>query len=84
MEVFLVRVSAFEVWERKVKLMFCAVLTNIRKSTALFKGSQALPVCLSDKNSIKMKTVWSNGGMILTGETEVMGEKHYIAWVVGE
>ena len=26
--------------------------------------------------------VWSNGGMILTGETEVMGEKRYTAWVV--
>ena len=25
---------------------------------------------------------WSNGGMVLTGETEVMGEKHYTAWVV--
>jgi hypothetical protein len=26
--------------------------------------------------------VWSNGGMILTGETEVLGEKHYTVWVV--
>jgi len=26
--------------------------------------------------------VWSNGGMVLTGETEVLGEKPYIAWVV--
>ena len=26
--------------------------------------------------------VWSNGGMILTGKTEVLGEKHYTAWVV--
>jgi len=26
--------------------------------------------------------VWSNGGVILTGETEVLGEKHYTAWVV--
>ena len=26
--------------------------------------------------------VWSNGGMILTGETEVLGEKHYTLWVV--
>ena len=26
--------------------------------------------------------VWSNGGMILTEETEVLGEKHYTAWVV--
>jgi len=26
--------------------------------------------------------VWSIGGMVLTGETEVLGEKHYRAWVV--
>jgi len=26
--------------------------------------------------------VWSDGGMVLTGETEVLGEKHYRAWVV--
>jgi len=26
--------------------------------------------------------VWSNGGMVLTEETEVLGEKHYTAWVV--
>jgi len=28
--------------------------------------------------------LWSIGGMILTGETEVMGEKHYTALVVDE
>jgi len=28
--------------------------------------------------------VWSFGGMVLTGETEVLGEKYYIAWVVVE
>ena len=28
--------------------------------------------------------VWSIGGMVLTGDTEILGEKHYIAWVVGE
>ena len=27
---------------------------------------------------------WSIGGMILTGETEVLREKHYTAWVVDE
>jgi hypothetical protein len=26
--------------------------------------------------------VWSIGGMILTGKTEVLGEKHYTALVV--
>ena len=28
--------------------------------------------------------VWNIGGMVLTGETVVLGEKHYIVWVVGE
>jgi len=28
--------------------------------------------------------VWSIGGMILTGETQVLGEKHYISLVVDE
>jgi hypothetical protein len=28
--------------------------------------------------------VWSIGGMVLKGKTEVLGEKHYIVWVVGE
>jgi len=26
--------------------------------------------------------VWSNGGMILTGETEVLGERYSTAWVL--
>jgi hypothetical protein len=26
--------------------------------------------------------VWSKDGMVLTGETEVLGEKYYIVWVV--
>ena len=30
------------------------------------------------------KWVWSIGGMILTGETEVLGEKHYTALVADE
>ena len=28
--------------------------------------------------------VWSIGGIILTGKTEVQGEKHYAAWLVDE
>jgi hypothetical protein len=28
--------------------------------------------------------VWSIGGMVLTGETEVLGEKHYTASVLDE
>jgi hypothetical protein len=34
--------------------------------------------------SVKNKLVWSIGGMILTGETEVLVEKHYTASVVDE
>jgi len=26
--------------------------------------------------------VWNYGGMILTVETEVLGEKHYTAWMI--
>ena len=26
--------------------------------------------------------VWSNGGLVLTGETEVLGEQHFTVWVV--
>ena len=32
---------------------------------------------------VQQKWVWSNGGIILTGETEVLGEKYYTASVVG-
>ena len=28
------------------------------------------------------RLVWSDGGKIETGETEVLGEKHYTVWVV--
>jgi hypothetical protein len=28
--------------------------------------------------------VWSNGRMILTEKTELLGEKHYTLWVVDE
>jgi hypothetical protein len=31
-----------------------------------------------------LEWVWSIGGMIRTGETEVLGEKHYTVWVVDE
>jgi len=31
-----------------------------------------------------IKCAWSIGGMILRGETEVLGEKHYTVWVVDE
>jgi len=26
--------------------------------------------------------IWNNGGLILIGKTEVIGEKHYTVWVV--
>ena len=33
------------------------------------------PACPSAKSNMQMKIVWSIGGMILTGETEVLGEQ---------
>jgi hypothetical protein len=37
----------------------------------------------NNSGALRLRGVWSNGGMVLTGETEVLGEKHYTAWVVG-
>jgi hypothetical protein len=53
------------------------------KVSLFFESSQASPACPSDESSITVnERVWSIGGMILTGETEVLGEKHYTALVV--
>ena len=39
---------------------------------------------ISEREILRQKVhrLQSNGGMILTGETEVQGEKYYTAWVV--
>ena len=42
------------------------------------------PLVLQVRVVLRCKWLWSVGGMVLTGETEVLGGKHYIAWVVGE
>jgi hypothetical protein len=49
-------------------------LHDMRKGTALFDGSQASPACPSDKILLRCRWVFSIGGVILTGETEVLGE----------
>jgi hypothetical protein len=41
--------------EPYVKILFRPMLPDIRKTTALFACPQALPVCPSDKSSIKIK-----------------------------
>jgi len=28
--------------------------------------------------------VWSVGGLVLTGKTEVLGDKYYAAWLAGD
>ena len=43
------------------------MLPDIRKSIAFFESSQFSPARPSDKSTIKMKLINSNGGMILTG-----------------
>jgi hypothetical protein len=48
---------------------------DIRNGVALFEGSQASPVCPSDKNIIEIKVVWRIVGMILSGEKRCAGGK---------
>jgi hypothetical protein len=45
------------------------------KNIALLESSQTSLVCPSGKSNIKWQWVWSTGGMILTGETEVLQQK---------
>lgn len=44
----------------------------------LLAGAQVSPVCLSGKRC-RRRNVKSVNGMIVTGETEILGEKHYTA-----
>ena len=55
-----------------------------RKSITSLERSKASFAFPSDEILLRCRSVWSIGGMILTGETEVLGEKHYIVWMVGE
>ena len=50
-------------------MFFCPVFLDIPQNITLFKVSQSSPACPSDKISIKMKTIWSVGGMVLTGKS---------------
>lgn len=38
-----------------VKVLFCAILSDIQKNFALFEGSQASPTCPSDKSGIEIE-----------------------------
>ena len=59
--------------KRKLDEEFCSVLPYIRKSITVFEGSRAAPACPSQV--LKWRWVWSNGGMILTGENWSTGRK---------
>jgi len=58
--------------------------TNIGLSFWAFGACHRENVTLDFYMASKVERVWSIGGMILTDETEVLGEKHYTAWVVDE
>jgi hypothetical protein len=51
------------------------MLPGIRNGIALSEGSQASPVCPSDKNIIEIKMVSSIVGVILSGENRCAGGK---------
>jgi hypothetical protein len=52
---------------KNLKVHFYPVFPDIRKSIAFFESSQFLPSRPSDKSTIQIKLINSNGGMILTG-----------------
>ena len=51
-------------------------------SKELLEWYKTSPLVLLVRATCRWRWVWSNGGMILTGETEVLGEKHCTVWVV--
>ena len=50
-------------------MLFCPFLPDIPQNITLFKVSQSSPAFLSDNIRIKMKMIWSVGGMVLTGKS---------------
>ena len=44
-------------FRQHLNIFFCQMLPDIRKSFALFEGSQASPACLSDKNNLVQRKV---------------------------
>ena len=60
---------------KKVKAFFCPTLPDIRKSIAFWKGSMFRLFFLLVRATCWWRWVWSNGGMILTGEKRSTQEK---------
>jgi hypothetical protein len=61
--------------ESKAKILSCPVLSDIPESTRLSEVYRTLPICPSDKSTLRVniKHLWKN----TDGEkTEVMGEKN--------
>jgi len=58
--------------------------TNILLSFWAFGACQREKVTLDFYTASVVERVWSNGGTILTGEIEVLGEKYYTALIVDE
>jgi len=70
--------------EEKVKVLLSAVLPSFRKRVPVWKIHRLRPLVFLVRAICSWRWVWSIGGMILTGETEVLAEKRYTAWVVDE
>jgi len=60
---------------------FYTLLLDLQNSVAFWKVPRLRPFVLV-RASCRGRWLWSTAGMILTGGTEVLGEKHYTAWVV--
>jgi hypothetical protein len=57
---------------------------HIAERQLLYGTFRASPFVVLVRAAGRWMNEWSNGGMILTGETGVLGEKHYTASVVDE
>jgi hypothetical protein len=65
------------------EILCCSDISRVLKEHCLMVGYLASPVCPSGKSSVWMKYV-SLVAWYWKGKTELLGEKHYRAWVVDE
>ena len=73
--------GASEIKTQVVVLCYRGLL-DCGRNFAFWKVPRLRPFVLVARATCRWRREWSNGGMILTGETEVLGEKHDTAWVV--
>jgi hypothetical protein len=57
---------------------------NSKRAQLYCKVDTLRPFVLLVRVALRCRWLWSIGGMVLTGETEALGEKHYTASVVDE